>query len=171
MANQLKSLAVFKQKALKAGVNRMLFSEFSNDRNIKLYNSNFPAGQYMEIVMAWMLGYFSTISGINLRVYMTENLDRNGIDYSLKCGYISKTVNMKFNRPSSSDVADTDDRYDACIRTWPAADAKKTQTGSEALTSMLRCVLREDVIQQVFVDHPEFKGVIDKTWEKYSTGW
>lgn len=171
MNNQLKDLARFKQLALKAGINRVLFSEFSNSRKYKLYNSNFPAGQYMEIVMAWMLGYFCAISGINLRVYMTWQLDHDGVDFSLKCGFVSKTVNMKFNRPSSSDVADTDDRYDMCIRTWPAADAKRTQTGTEALTSILHCVLRMDIIEKVFMDHPDLRAILDETWNKMSVNW
>lgn len=52
-------LARFKIAALKSGTRRELFSEFH--KSSKLGYTNFTAGHYIEIVMAWMLGYFARI--------------------------------------------------------------------------------------------------------------
>ena len=63
--NEARELAKFKRDAFYAGTHKKMFSDF---RLEGLQKTDFPAGKYMEVVVAWMLGYFRKITGLYLKV-------------------------------------------------------------------------------------------------------
>ena len=146
---QLQQLAWFKRQALMAGKRGLLFSNFRI--NSKLTDTDFSEGQYIEVVMSWMLGYFCFVTKTSMFIDVSAKLDSEGIDFKLR-GAEHATINLKFNKPSESDVADTDDRCDWCVRVWPspevrhAPEPKKRQTGSEAIADVLSTVYKISTI-------------------------
>ena len=168
--NALESLSFFKRGALYAGSHGKLLSDFRIQS--KLMNTDFTAGQYTEVTMAWMLGYFRFQTGLYLKVDISPYLDRDGIDFILAAGRNTCRINIKFNKPSKSDVADTDDRYDLCVRVWSDPSVTYTpepaerQTGCEALMSMLCTVYKKRVVSDEFENRHDMALVINDAWKK-----
>ena len=157
-------LAKFKIAALKSGTRRELFSEFH--KSSKLGYTNFTAGHYIEIVMAWMLGYFRAITGIRTNVTISWRADfYESTDFNIEVGGQSVTIDLKFNKPSSADIADTNDKVDNTVRVW------STQKGTEALLSVIGLVMPKKNIDWIFQEYPDMVAVIDRVWKSASSNW
>lgn len=161
---ECKVLAKFKIAALKSGTRRELFSEFH--KSSKLGYTNFTAGHYIEIVMAWMLGYFRAITGIRTDVTISWRSDfYESTDFDIEIGGQRATLDLKFNKPSSADTADTNDKVDYTIRVWPI------QKGTEALSSVIGLVMPQKNIDWIFSEYPDMAAVVDKVWKNASSNW
>jgi len=172
--NNAKELMVFKRKAFKAGLSKKMFSDF---RLEGLSNTDFPAGKYMEVVMAWMLGYFRSVTGLFMKVDIDWREDLfEGTDFKIMTNDSARYVriNLKFDRDASSDIADNDSRY-VTARTYPAApghaDSKKTQNGMETMHSVLSCVFSEATIIRAFEEREELVGIMMSVWDVNSRCW
>ena len=169
---EAKSLSKYKINAFHAGQKGVLFSMYREDS--KLWTTELTSGKYMEVVVAWMLGYFYFSTGVNVYVNMRWQKDVfDGIDFVLRYVGEECTVNLKFDRLAESDTADTDTRYDRCVRVYPSVPivSKKTQTGEEVAKSILCCVLQASVVSKLFSEHPDMTAAFNGIWEKQSRGW
>ena len=105
-----KTLSDFKNVAVLYGTKRRLFTEFWDE--VKLGSTDFLGGQYMEVVMSWMLGYFRGITGLCLDIPINERQDKDqGIDFKFKTqdldGY-PESIDMKFDKNELHDTARSD---------------------------------------------------------------
>jgi hypothetical protein len=131
----------------------------------------------MEVVMAWMLGYFRSVTGLFMKVDIDWREDLfEGTDFKIMTNDSARYVriNLKFDRDASSDIADNDSRY-VTARTYPAApghaDSKKTQNGMETMHSVLSCVFSEATIIRAFEEREELVGIMMSVWDVNSRGW
>ena len=166
-----KNLSGFKRLALFAGTSRIDFQEFSHDS--RLGNTNFAAGKFMEVVMAWMLGYFRTVTLTYLKIEITEVDDKvYGIDFYFKAP-VEVAVDMKFDKDEKDDKSVSSYRREV-VRTYPVlpgkSSSKKVMTGAEALRSILFPVLGQDV-DKMLAERPYLVDTLDKIWDHYSKGW
>lgn len=174
--NSAKKLARFKSDAFKAGLSRNLFSDFRIDSG--LCNTDFAAGKYMEVVMAWMLGYFRINTGLYMKVGMKWQADvYDASDFRIVTSDTegdAVDINLKFDRDATSDVADTDERSIA-VRTYPVvpghAESKKTQDGMTAFKSFLSCVFRRSTILRAFEGREDMVAMINSVWDISSRNW
>lgn len=173
--NEARELAKFKRDAFYAGTHKKMFSDF---RLEGLQKTDFPAGKYMEVVVAWMLGYFRKITGLYLKVDIKWEEDLfEATDFKIATNdtdFRPVRINLKFDRDGSSDAADFDSRY-ITARTYPAApghaDSKKTQNGMEAMHSILSCVFEESTIIRAFEGREELVGIMMSVWDVNSQNW
>lgn len=161
---ECKVLAKFKIAALKSGTRRELFSEFH--KASKLGYTNFTAGHYIEIVMAWMLGYFRAITGIRTDVTISWRKDvYESTDFDIEIGGQKATLDLKFDKSSSADTADMNDQVDYTVRVW------STQKGVEALSFVIGLVMPQKNIDWIFSEYPDMAAVVDKVWKNASFNW
>lgn len=89
---KMKELCELKRFAIKHGA-----AQSSPEKLRKIISTTtLAAGDVAEIWMSYMLGYFSSISDDNLRIFVTTGLDRDGIDFCLKRFRSEYYVQMKF---------------------------------------------------------------------------
>jgi hypothetical protein len=145
---------------------------FSDFRLEGLSNTDFPAGKYMEVVMAWMLGYFRSVTGLFMKVDIDWRADLfEGTDFKIMTNDSVRYVriNLKFDKDAD------DDPRAVTVCTYPAApghaDSKKTQNGMEAIHSVLSCVFSEATIIRAFEEREELIGVIMSVWDVNSRNW
>lgn len=173
---EAKKLEDFKKEAFKAGLACRLFSDFRVDSG--LCETDFAAGKYMEVVIAWMLGYFRTNTGLYMKVSMKWQSDLfDASDFRIvTCDTEGEAIdlNLKFDRDALSDTADDDDRS-IVVRTYPIepghATSKKTQDGMTAFKSFLSCVLRKSTILRAFKGREDMVAMINSVWETNSKNW
>ncbi len=93
IGKQLVALCRLKQLAIKTGQQKKPVDVVA----AKIKATDLPSGDVAEILMAYMLGFFSAIAG-NLKVYTTVDLDKKGVDFSLKMRNYLKAayIQMKF---------------------------------------------------------------------------
>lgn len=171
-----RTLSQFKIAALNAGSKGVFFSEFRKDSG--LWKTDFPAGKFMEIVMAWMLGYYRTATQTWLRVTINEHLDRKeGIDFCIEVknhGSIFCNIDMKFDKDQDSDWHQSNSSV-TVVRTYPStpgkASSRATMTGVDALREVLSTVLSQEVVDRSLFEKTEVKAILNSVWEKYSSNW
>lgn len=168
-------LARFKNGAFKAGVAKTPFDAFADEW--ELFNTEFSAGHYMEIVMAWMLGYYRTIVGIYLRVKMSFDLDIKGCDFRImkdRRDFFGVDVDMKFDKSPKDDNADLIKSH-VVARTYPIevghASNGKTMFGVQALTSVLLAVFTADELRKQISGRKLFIKRVNAVWAEHSKGW
>lgn len=165
-----KLLVSYKRAAFKAGLNKKLFSDFKLESN--LGKTNFPAGKYMEVVMAWMLAYFRKVSGLFMKVQMfwEEDLyeDTDFKIMSADSGY--RRVDMKFD----NDYGESQNGV-YIIHVYPStpghADSKKTQTGMEALTSILSVSFETSTLIRAMSGRKDLAALMNAVWQENSEEW
>lgn len=162
------TLSDFKNVAFIMATHRRLFSEFA--AKTELVNTKFQGGKYMEIVMAWMLGYFRSISHVYMNVEISEYLDKNfHIDFNFQRGSVG--VDMKFDKDEKDDTH-VPSEYVKIARTYPSrpgnSSSKTVMTGVEALRTVLEAVYPPYVIDGT-LNSPEFSGIINALWADRST--
>lgn len=169
-----KTLSDFKNIAVLYGTKRRLFTEFWEE--VKLGNTDFPGGQYMEIVMAWMLGYFRGITGLWLDITINEKLDKEqGIDFKFKTSdldYYTESVDMKFDKDELHDTARSDHNR-LVVRTYPTEKGKSgyTMSGMEALIEVLSVAFNRSTLDRSLSGRDDFKAMINCIWAQQSGGW
>jgi hypothetical protein len=160
MAKELQRL---KRGAFWHGVDGGLFSDYRI--NSGLMNTDLPAGKYMEVVMAWMLGYFRTMTHlfVKVNIYWRDDLFES-TDFVIN----GVKIDQKFD----------DDRYypglkSVIARTYPATPniTKKTQTGVEALRSILSCVFDKATIERSVSGREDLSAMLNSVWEANSSNW
>ena len=92
LIKEIKELCELKRIAIKQGA---LQADPEKLRRL-ISATTFAAGGVAEIWMSYMLGYFSSISDDNLKIFVTTGLDRDGIDFCLKRFRSEYYVQMKF---------------------------------------------------------------------------
>lgn len=168
---QPQTLSQFKIAALKYGDQRILFEDFNADT--KLWKSSFPAGKYMEIVMAWMIGYFRATCQVYLGVKCSGKLDKVGIDFLFQSGQ-EVPVDMKFDKDEQDDwhLSNADH---IIVRTYPSEEGHSSSgtlmSGEEALKLILSTALRPSVIERALDGREEFLQIINSLWDCRSNGW
>lgn len=174
LKNEPKTLSDFKNVAVLYGTKRRLFSEFWEE--MKLRNTNFPGGQYMEVVMAWMLGYFRGITGLWLDITINERQDKaQGIDFKFKTqdldGY-PECIDMKFDKDELHDTARSDANR-LVVRTYPTKKGKSkyTMVGMEALIEVLSVAFNRSTLERNLSGRDDFKAMINSVWAQQSEGW
>ena len=169
---KVKSLNSFKVEALKYGTRRILFEDFAADT--ELWKSSLSSGKYMEIVMAWMIGYFRATCQIYLGVRMAWSLDKIGIDFLFQADGKEFPVDMKFDKDEQDDWHLSNSSH-YIARTYPSkkghSSSGKVMTGEEALKEDLSNVLRPSVLDRVLSGRTEFIQVINNLWAHKSNGW
>lgn len=168
------TLSDFKNVGVIYGTNRKLFSEFWEE--VKLGNTTFPGGQYMEIVMAWMLGYFRAVTGLWLDITVNERQDKyQGIDFKFKTSdldYYTESIDMKFDKDELHDTARSDDNR-LVVRTYPTEKGKSghTMVGMEALMEVLSVAFNRSTLDRNLDGRDDFKAMINSVWAQQSRGW
>lgn len=171
------NLSSYKIAAFKAGSGRVLFTEF--EEAVKLSETEFTGGLYMEIVTAWMLGYFRKVCSVFLFVEISEYLDKKlKIDFNIKTSdtdNLKVGIDLKFDKDEADDKTASGGFMRKVVRVYPhspgKATSKRTMTGEEALRTVLSVVMREDNLDRALSNRESFIDVINKTWERYSKGW
>lgn len=157
------SLSNFRFNAFKAGMKKQLFSDYRV--NSGLLYTDFPAGKYMEVVMAWMLGYFRVTT--SLHVWFGTNWRDDlfkSTDFTINDIHIDmKFDDARYHAPRGSIIAET----------FPAklGKAEKTQTGMEALHTVLACVFSESIVKRSLYGREDFATLINSVWESTSSNW
>ena len=169
-----KTLSDFKNVAVLYGTKRRLFTEFWDE--VKLGSTDFPGGQYMEVVMAWMLGYFRGITGLWLDITINERQDKDqGIDFKFKTqdldGY-PESIDMKFDKNELHDTARSDANR-LVVRTYPTKKGKGgyTMVGMEALIEVLSVAFNRSTLERSLNGRDDFKAIINAVWAQQSKGW
>lgn len=168
------TLSDYKNVGVLYGTKRKLFSEFWEE--VKLGSTNFPGGQYMEVVMAWMLGYFRGITGLWLDITINETQDKSqGIDFKFKTqdldGY-SESIDMKFDKDELHDTARSDHNR-LVVRTYPTKKGKSryTMVGMQALVEVLSVAFNRSTLERSLNGRDDFKAMINAVWANESEGW
>ena len=168
------SLSDYKNIAVLFGTKRRLFTEFWEE--VKLGNTDFPGGQYMEIVMSWMLGYFRGVTGLHLYIIINEIQDKKqGIDFKFKTqdldGY-SESIDLKFDKDEDHDIARSDHNR-LVVRVYPAKKGRsgRTMVGMEALIEVLSVAFNKSTLERSLSGRDDFKATINSVWAKQSKGW
>lgn len=166
------NLSSYKRGAFTYGAHLGLFSKFYDAA--KLEKTEFPAGQFMEIIIAWMLGYFRTITGLYMFVKITEELDKHHkTDFDIKTNDVGEMwIDMKFDKDFDTSLSTKSWRL---VVTYPSkkghADSGRTMTGEEALKLILSEVFYQDTLDRVLSGREDFISLINDTWDRYSNGW
>lgn len=168
------TLSDYKNIAVLYGTKRKLFSEFWEE--VKLGNTTFPGGQYMEIVMSWMLGYFRGITGLWLEITINEVQDKSqGIDFKLKTqdldGY-PESIDLKFDKDENYD-ANRSDHNRLVVRVYPTKKSRsgRTMVGMEALIEVLSVAFNRSTLERSLSGRDDFKAMINAVWAQQSEGW
>lgn len=173
-------LAAYKNKALEAGSKKVSFKSFKE--KTKLAYISFTRGHYMEIVMAWMLGYYRTVTKIYLRVEMSFKLDKQGCDFRFmkdRGDPFGTDVDMKFDKGPKDDDADLIKSH-IVIRTYPVvpgkASNKKTMNGMQAVTAILQgaAFTPDELREQIFFSKSrkeELVSIINTLWREQTEKW
>lgn len=170
MIIRLNNLSSYKRAALKFGLNGHLFSSFN--KAAKLGNTNFPGGKFMEIVMAWMLGYYIHETGVFCYIGINEELDKKfGIDFDITTRDAGNVgIDLKFDK--DVDASGSSKRI-VCI--YPNkkghSSSGRTMTGEEALRRMLSEVFYPGTLDNSLSEREDFLSAINKVWSQYSVGW
>lgn len=168
------TLSDYKNVAVLYGTKRKLFSEFWEE--VKLGDTTFPGGQYMEIVMSWMLGYFRGVTGLWLDIIINEAQDKGqGIDFKFKTqdldGY-PESIDMKFDKDELHDTARSDHNR-LVVRTYPTKKGKSkyTMVGMQALIEVLSVAFNRSTLERNLSGRDDFKAMINSVWAQQSEGW
>lgn len=168
------TLSDYKNVGVIYGTKRKLFSEFWEE--VKLGSTDFPGGQYMEVVMSWMLGYFRSVTGLWLDITINEKLDREqGIDFKFKTqdldGY-PECIDMKFDKDELHDTARSDHNR-LVVRTYPTKKGKseRTMVGMQALVEVLSVAFNRSTLERNLSGRDDFKAMINSVWAQQSEGW
>lgn len=168
------TLSDYKNLGVLYGTKRKLFSEFWEE--VRLGDTEFPGGQYMEIVMSWMLGYFRGITGLWLDITINETQDKHqGIDFKFKTqdldGYY-ECIDLKFDKDKDHDTARSDHNR-LVVRTYPTKKGKSkyTMVGMEALIEVLSVAFNRNTLERSLSGRDDFKAMINAVWAQQSKGW
>lgn len=168
------TLSDYKNLGVLYGTKRKLFSEFWEE--VRLGDTEFPGGQYMEIVMSWMLGYFRGITGLWLDITINETQDKyQGIDFKFKTqdldGYY-ECIDLKFDKDKDHDTARSDHNR-LVVRTYPTKKGKSkcTMVGMEALIEVLSVAFNRNTLERSLSGRDDFKAMINAVWAQQSKGW
>jgi len=163
------TLSQFKLAAFDYGCNLRLFEEFNNDT--KFWQRDYSGGKFMEVVVAWMLGYFRGVTGVHLHMLANFNLDKKGVDFLINRIF---SIDLKFDKDEIDDwhLSNADH---VIVRVYPSkkghSSSGKTMTGRNVLLSVLSIAFRPNVIERNLVGREEFLKILDNLWDKYSNGW
>lgn len=168
------TLSNYKNIAVLYGTKRRLFTEFWEE--VRLGDTDFPGGQYMEIVMSWMLGYFRSVTGLWLDITINEAQDKSqGIDFKFKTqdldGY-PESIDLKFDKDEDHDV-NRSDHNRLVVRVYPAKKGKsgRTMVGMEALIEVLSVAFNRSTLERSLNGRDDFKAMINAVWAQQSEGW
>lgn len=168
------TLSDYKNLGVLYGTKRKLFSEFWEE--VKLGSTNFPGGQYMEVVMSWMLGYFRGITGLWLDIIINETQDKSqGIDFKFKTqdldGY-PESIDLKFDKDEDHDV-NRSDHNRLVVRVYPAKKGRsgRIMVGIQALIEVLSVAFNKSTLERNLSGRDDFKAMINAVWAQQSEGW
>ena len=169
-----KTLSDFKNVAVLYGTKRRLFTEFWDE--VKLGSTDFPGGQYMAVVMAWMLGYFRGVTGLRLNIVINEKQDKKqGIDFKFKTqdldGYY-ECIDLKFDKDEDHDTARSDHNR-LVVRVYPTKKGKsgRTMVGMQALVEVLSVAFNRSTLERNLSGRDDFKAIINAVWAQQCEGW
>jgi len=167
----MRPLSSYKRMALSFGNKLVPFTKFAEEA--KLEKTEFSGGKYMEIVMAWMLGYYRASTGSFVDVKMSEELDKAGRDFQIRTYEMIAGIDMKFDKDVDEKALSNNSKQVICV--YPTkkghSSSGRTMTGEEALRRILSAVLYQSTIDNKLNGQIELLAVINEVWAHYSVGW
>lgn len=135
-------LNTYKQMALKAGNLMKPFSVFVKDTGLD--KTDFQTGKIAEVIVCWMLGYFQAVKQDGLKVYISDRLDSNGVDFCLEKLGVSIDVQQKFNIDKKHDRR----IYNDDVVIFRCGPDKKVFTGELYVASMTGDTVLLNLLEQ-----------------------
>ena len=130
--------------------------------------TNYASGDVAEIIISFLLGRFIGLIGDDARVFMTADLDKEGVDFEIVRFHIHYSIQLKWNKKNTKAYKD----YIRVIEVGPDSSFE----GNMYLPPEKGCYMfyrflmesgayEEDEIYDFDDEHPDFKELCNKAWK------